>query len=168
MTKPPTASIPTVDGEHPRRRRSVGRAIGITVYSLIAGVVVIALIAAGFVVWTIQRSFPQIDGTVAVEGLGGDVTVQRDVLGIPTITAGTTDDLFYAQGYVHAQDRFWEMDFRRHVTAGRLAELFGESQVGTDAFVRTLDWRGIAEAEFELLDERSRAVTNRNPARREH
>ena len=77
------------------------------------------------------------------------VTVYRDDAGIPQLVAETDHDLFFAQGYVHAQDRFWEMDFRRHVTAGRLAELFGESQVGTDAFIRTLDWRGIAEQEYD-------------------
>ncbi|MET0726328.1 MAG: penicillin acylase family protein, partial [Leifsonia sp.] len=59
---------------------------------------------------------------------------------------------FMAQGYVHAQDRFWEMDFRRHTTAGRLSELFGESQVGTDTFIRTLGWRETAEKELDLLD----------------
>ena len=78
--------------------------------------------------------------------------MQRDVLGIPTITAETTDDLFYAQGYVHAQDRFWEMDFRRHVTSGRVSELFGESQLATDKFLRTLGWHEIAEQEVEALD----------------
>src|SRR5690349_11124271 len=67
------------------RRRSVGRTIGITVYSIVAGIVVLALIATGFVVYTIQRSFPQLDGAVAVAGLGDEVTVQRDVLGVPTI-----------------------------------------------------------------------------------
>ncbi|AGW41892.1 hypothetical protein O159_18690 [Leifsonia xyli subsp. cynodontis DSM 46306] len=74
---------------------------------------------------------------------------------MPQITAQTADDLFRAQGYVHAQDRFWEMDFRRHVTAGRLSELFGASQVPTDTFIRTLGWRNIAEQEVELLDETS-------------
>jgi hypothetical protein len=54
--------------------------------------------------------------------------------------------LLRAQGFVHAQDRFWEMDFRRHVTAGRLSELFGDSQLDTDRFVRTLGWRRVAEA----------------------
>ncbi|MHC3000158.1 penicillin amidase [Microbacterium sp. HJ5] len=117
----------------------------------------LALIATGFVVYTIQRSFPQLDGTVAVAGLGGEVTVQRDVLGIPTITAGSADDLFYAQGYVHAQDRFWEMDFRRHVTSGRLSELFGESQLPTDRFLRTLGWRAVAEQEVAALDDTTRA-----------
>src|SRR5699024_1732239 len=60
---------------------------------------------------------------------------------------------FLAQGFVHAQDRFWEMDFRRHVTSGRLSELFGESQLCTDTFIRTLGWRKVAEQEVEQLDE---------------
>ena len=151
MSKPATAATPLAS-EEPPRRRSVGRVIGITLFGIVAGVTVIALIAAGFVVWTIQRSFPQLEGTIAVEGLGEDVTVQRDALGIPAITASGTDDLFFAQGYVHAQDRFWEMDFRRHVTSGRLSELFGESQLGTDRFLRTLGWREIAAEEVVALD----------------
>lgn len=152
MSKPSPASDEH-DADAPKRRRSVGRTIGITVYSVIAGIVVIALIATGFVVYTIQRSFPQLDGEIEVTGLSSDVTVQRDVLGIPTITADTSEDLFFAQGYVHAQDRFWEMDFRRHVTSGRLSELFGESQLPTDRFLRTLGWRVVAEQEVEALDE---------------
>ena len=127
--------------------------IGLIAYSVFVGVVVLALIAAGVGVWFVNRSFPQTEGTIALDGLSGAVTVQRSELGIPTITASSTDDLFFAQGYVHAQDRFWEMDFRRHVTSGRLAELFGESQLGTDAFLRTLGWREIAEQEVAALDE---------------
>jgi penicillin amidase len=56
-----------------------------------------------------------------------------------------------AQGYVHAQDRFWEMDFRRHVTAGRLSELFGTTTLDTDKVVRTMGWRRVAEQELPLL-----------------
>ena len=140
-----------------RPRRSLRRKVAIALFSIVAGLTVIALIATGFVVYTIQRSFPQLDGTAAVSGLGADVTVQRDALGVATITADTTDDLFYAEGYVHAQDRFWEMDFRRHVTSGRLSELFGESQLATDTFLRTLGWRSIAEQEVEALDETTRS-----------
>ena len=151
MSKPATAPTSTVDADPPRKR-SVGRIIGISLFGLVAGITVIALIAAGFVVFTIQRSFPQLEGTIAVEGLGRNVEVQRDVLGIPTISASDTDDLFFAQGYVHAQDRFWEMDFRRHVTSGRLSELFGESQLSTDKFLRTLGWREVAAQEVEALD----------------
>lgn len=136
------------------RRHRWGRfLVGVLVTTLVLGVA-----AVGIGWWTVHRSFPATTGRIEVAGLAGAVTVYRDDAGIPQLVAETDHDLFFAQGYVHAQDRFWEMDFRRHVTAGRLSELFGESQVGTDAFVRTLDWRGIAEAEFELLDERSRAL----------
>ena len=140
----------------PARTRSIGRRIGIIAYSVVAGLTVIALIAAGFVVWTIQRSFPQLDGTVSAAGLEADVSVYRDDLGIPTIVADSTHDLFYAEGYVQAQDRFWEMDFRRHVTSGRLAELFGASQLPTDEFLRTLGWRRVAEQEVQALDATTR------------
>ncbi len=146
-TVPPPARPP---------RRSLGRRLGILAFSVVAGLTVIALIAAGFVVWTIQRSFPQLDGTVAVENLAHDVTVARDELGIPTIVADSTHDLFFGQGYVHAQDRFWEMDFRRHVTSGRLSELFGASQLPTDEFLRTLGWRRVAEEEVAAMDEKYR------------
>jgi penicillin amidase len=151
MLNPATAAAPII-ADDPPRKRSVGRSIGIALFSLVAGVTVMALVAAGFVVWTIQRSFPQLEGTIEVEGLGRDVDVQRDALGIATISASDTDDLFFAQGFVHAQDRFWEMDFRRHVTSGRLSELFGESQLGTDRFLRTLGWREVAAQEVEALD----------------
>lgn len=156
MSKHSTAPVDTVD-ESARPRRSAGRKAGIALFSIIAGIVVIALVATGFVVYTIQRSFPQLNGEVALAGLGDEATVQRDELGIPTITASTPEDLFFAQGYVHAQDRFWEMDFRRHVTSGRLSELFGESQLPTDSFLRTLGWRDIAEREVEALDDTTRA-----------
>ncbi|WP_426322868.1 penicillin acylase family protein [Microbacterium sp. E-13] len=137
-------------------RRSVGRTVGITLYSIVAGIVVLALIGVGFVTYTAQRSFPQLHGEVTARGLDAEVTVQRDVLGIPTITAASAHDLFFAQGYVQAQDRFWEMDFRRHVTSGRLAELFGESQLGTDQFLRTLGWHDIAQQEVDALGETER------------
>lgn len=145
-------TVPHTDEPEATPKRSLGRRIGIIAFSVVAGLTVIALIAAGFVVWTIQRSFPQLDGTVAVAGLGSDVTVARDALGIPTIVADDTHDLFSAQGYVQAQDRFWEMDFRRHVTSGRLSELFGASQLPTDEFLRTLGWRRVAEQEVAKLD----------------
>lgn len=155
MSKPPTSPY-AIDDDAPRGR-SVGRKIGITLFSIVAGIVVLALVAVGFLVYTVQRSFPQLSGEVALSGLDDEVTVQRDVLGIPTITADSAHDLFYAQGFVHAQDRFWEMDFRRHVTSGRLSELFGESQLETDMFLRTLGWREIAEQEVDALSETERA-----------
>ncbi|ANJ28791.1 penicillin amidase [Agromyces aureus] len=123
----------------------------------LAVVLLLVLVAGGVGWWTVQRSFPTTSGRIDAPGLVAPVSVYRDDAGIPQIVAESDHDLFYAQGFVHAQDRFWEMDFRRHVTAGRLAELFGATQVGTDAFIRTLNWRGVAEAEYALLDEASRA-----------
>jgi len=153
MSKPPASPYATDDTVP---RRSVGRVVGITLFSILAAVVVIALVAVGFVTYTVQRSFPQLSGEITVKGLDEQVTVQRDALGIPTITADSSHDLFFAQGYVQAQDRFWEMDFRRHVTSGRLSELFGESQLGTDKFLRTLGWHEIAEQEVEALSDTER------------
>ncbi|WP_341995328.1 penicillin acylase family protein [Microbacterium sp. LWH7-1.2] len=154
MTKPQPSPYAVDDTV---RRRSVGRIIGITLFSILAGIVVLALIAVGFVAYTAQRSFPQLSGEVKAAGLEAEVTVQRDALGIPTLTADSSHDLFFAQGYVHAQDRFWEMDFRRHVTSGRLSEMFGASQLGTDKFLRTLGWHDIAEQEVDALDATERA-----------
>ncbi|MDQ7876878.1 penicillin acylase family protein [Microbacterium sp. QXD-8] len=151
----PQPSPYAVDDTAPRR--SVGRTLGITLFSILAGIVVLALVAVGFIAFTAQRSFPQLSGEASVPGLEAEVTVQRDVLGIPTITADSSHDLFFAQGYVQAQDRFWEMDFRRHVTSGRLSELFGESQLGTDKFLRTLGWHATAEQEVAALSATERA-----------
>nr|WP_306303418.1 penicillin acylase family protein [Microtetraspora niveoalba] len=119
---------------------------------------VLALVLAGVVTWTVRRSFPQVDGEIRLPGLAADVTVIRDRYGIPQIYADTSADLFRAQGYVHAQDRFWEMDFRRKTTAGRLSELFGTSTLDIDKVVRTLGWRRTAEKEFDLLGPEARTA----------
>jgi penicillin amidase len=100
---------------------------------------------------TVRRSFPETSARLMVSGLKGQVEVLRDSFGVPHIYADNPEDLFAAQGYVHAQDRFFEMDFRRHLAAGRLSELFGSSQFETDAYIRTLGWRRVAEQELRLL-----------------
>ena len=105
------------------------------------------------------KSFPQIDGTIPLEGLDAPVDIYRDSMGIPHIYASTQHDLFFAQGYVHAQDRFWQMDVWRHIGAGRVAEMFS-SQVDTDKFLRTLGWAEIAEQEYEALAPEFKAMVN--------
>lgn len=118
--------------------------------------VVLAVLLAGAAVWTVRRSFPQTGGELRLPGLQRQATVLRDAHGIPHIYADTPHDLFMAQGYVHAQDRFWEMDFRRKTTAGRLSELFGASTLDVDKVVRTLGWRRTAERELALLSAATR------------
>ncbi len=84
------------------------------------------------------------------------MSVLRDEHGIPQIYADNADDLFKAEGFVHAQDRFFEMDLRRHITAGRLSELVGEGGLETDRVIRTLGWRRVAEAELPTLKPETR------------
>ncbi|MFD0154275.1 penicillin acylase family protein [Streptomyces sp. NPDC055721] len=119
-------------------------------------VLVLALVAGiGFGgywgVSTVRASFPQTTGEIRLDSLSADVEVKRDANGVPQIYADNETDLFRAQGYVQAQDRFYEMDVRRHVTAGRLSEMFGESQVETDSFLRTLGWRRVAQQEYDKV-----------------
>ncbi len=125
---------------------------------VVATLVVIALVASLTVVTAVRRSFPERSGSESVPGLSGRVSVLRDAQGVPQVYADTADDLFMAQGYVQAQDRFFEMDLRRHVTAGRLSELVGVSAdaLAADKVVRTLGWRRIAEQELPLLSSTTR------------
>lgn len=118
--------------------------------------VVIVVVLAGVLVGQGRRPLPQTSGTLEVPGLRGEVEVLRDDLGIPHIYADTMGDLMRAQGYVQAQDRFFEMDTRRHVTAGRLAELVGEPGVETDKVIRTMGWRRVAEQELPMLKPQTR------------
>ncbi|HEX8510315.1 MAG TPA: penicillin acylase family protein [Propionibacteriaceae bacterium] len=122
-------------------------------------ILVVVLVIGGlasFVTGTVRQSLPVTEGRIVMPGLASPVEVLRDDFGVPQIYADTPEDLFEAQGYVHAQDRFYEMDVRRHITAGRLAELFGPSQVETDAYIRTLGWRRVAEQELPLLSASTR------------
>ncbi|WP_017573682.1 penicillin acylase family protein [Nocardiopsis halotolerans] len=123
---------------------------------LLAAVVALALVGALLGIWAVRRSFPETSGELSLPELNSSVTVLRDEYGVPHVYADNAHDLFVAQGFTHAQDRFWEMDFRRHVTAGRTAELFGPDQVETDVYLRTMGWRHVAEQEYELLSPETR------------
>ncbi|MFD0804047.1 penicillin acylase family protein, partial [Streptomonospora algeriensis] len=113
--------------------------------------------AAATGVWAVQRAFPEVGGEIALPVLEGEATVYRDAYGIPQIYADTAQDLFRAQGFVDAQDRFWQMHFNRLTTAGRLAEVFGQEQAETDVYLRTMGWRHVAEQEYDLLRPDTRA-----------
>ena len=117
------------------------------------GILIIgALFFFSIIVWfNIQRSFPQVDGQLRMQGLDGEIEIIRDIDGVPHIYADTAHDLMFAQGFVEAQDRYWQMDFFRHVGNGELSEMFGQSQLETDLFLRTLGWGEIAEAEARKL-----------------
>ncbi|WP_185994608.1 penicillin acylase family protein [Nocardioides campestrisoli] len=126
------------------------RAVRISTF-LVLGLVLVLVAGVATAVVLVRRPLPQTEGERALPGLVSDVTVLRDEHGIPHLYGDSDDDLLRAQGYVHAQERFYEMDVRRHVTAGRLAELFGESALETDKYIRTMGWRRVAQQELGLL-----------------
>ena len=125
------------------------RGILIAVLGVLLIVCVVALILGPV---TARRSFPLTGGELKLSGLDAPVEIVRDSSGVPHIYASTEHDLFFAQGFVHAQDRFWQMDFWRHIGSGRLSEMFGESQLDTDKFLRTLGWARVAQEELATLD----------------
>jgi len=125
---------------------------------LLALILLLLLALAVLIPVTVRRSFPQVDGELRLSGLQAPVDVYRDADGIPQIYAQNVHDLFFAQGFVHAQDRFWQMDFNRHLGSGRLAEMFGEQPLGTDKFLRTLGWERVARAEIEQMDPENLAI----------
>ncbi|WP_438487525.1 penicillin acylase family protein [Streptomyces sp. S186] len=134
-------------GPAPKKKKGRrGRLVALTVVLLlVAGIG----FGAYWGVSTVRASFPETTGSLKLPGLTDPVDVVRDGNGIPQIYADTDEDLFRAQGYVQAQDRFWEMDVRRHMTAGRLSEMFGKSQIRTDEFLRTLGWHEVAQKEYD-------------------
>lgn len=117
-------------------------------------ILLVALAGAG--TWFVRRPWPQTSGTLRVAGLQAPVEVLRDRLGVPNIYAQNEHDLFFAQGYVHAQDRLWQMDMNRRLASGRLSEVLGEPSLSTDKFMRTIGLRRIAEKSWPQLDQDSR------------
>ncbi|MBC8496688.1 MAG: penicillin acylase family protein, partial [Chloroflexi bacterium] len=120
--------------------KKIGRVLLIVLAVLILIGVAVAIAAPPWTRRAAEKSFPQIGGEIQLAGLDGPVDIYRDSYGVPHIYGASQHDLFFAQGYVHAQDRFWQMDFWRHQGAGRLSELLGDATLDTDKFLRTLGW----------------------------
>jgi penicillin amidase len=132
----------------PRRLTKVAIVLVILLAALgTAGV----LVARHWVRKTIATSLPQIDGTLAVQGLAAPVTVQRDAQGVPHIHAQSLDDLLIAQAYITTSDRLFQMDMLRRHAAGELAEVLGPSLIAHDKLQRTLQIRAAADRTIAQL-----------------
>ena len=133
--------------------------VGKRILVAVAVILVINIIGAttAFFIVT-RRAHPKTRGEVTVSGLDAPVEVLRDENGIPHIYAETTSDMYFAQGYVHAQDRFWQMEFWRRIGAGRLSELLGEATLSTDVFLRTMGFTELAREEYESMAAGPRAA----------
>jgi len=112
----------------------------------------------GIAWWLFVRPLPQVDGTASLPGLQHEVTVERDVWGIPHLRATSLADMVEAQGYVMAQDRLWQMDLLRRVAHGQLSEIVGPAAIPLDKQFRLLRFGPAAERDVNLLDEESRTA----------
>jgi len=120
-----------------------------------------ALSVTGAAVWQLydrfqKRALPVLDGTLHFPGLREPVEIVRDTWGIPHVYAQNEHDLFWTQGYLHATDRLFQMDFLRRMGSGRLSEVFGEATLELDRWARILLLRRTAERHWERQDETTR------------
>lgn len=128
------------------------RAAAILARTLLALLAIVLLAAvAGFLI--LRTSLPRQSGSLELAGLAAEVTVVRDGSGVAHISAGNVEDAYRALGFVHAQDRLWQMEFQRLVASGRLSEAVGEPGLSTDRFIRMLGVRQAAESAWNSLED---------------
>ncbi len=125
--------------------------LGGLVALLLAALTALLLIVGGGGFLWLRTSLPQLEGEARLAGLEAEVTVSRDSDGIVRIEAGSDLDAYQALGYLHAQDRLWQMDFMRRSGAGRLSEVVGAPTIRIDKIMRTLGLYAVAEASFDRL-----------------
>ena len=135
---------------HPKRKNWILR----TAASLALFLLLIIAAGVAWAYWIAHSALPQLDGTVVASGLTAKVRVVRDEQGVPTIEAATLEDLFFAQGYVTAQDRLWQMDLMRRAAAGELSEIIGQETLKMDREQRILGIRQVAEAAEKSISPR--------------
>jgi penicillin amidase len=111
----------------------------------------------GWLYWRARASLPQLEGAIQVAGLSASVEVLRDARGVPHLRASSLQDLFFAQGYVTAQDRLWQMDLSRRLAEGELSEVFGERTLRFDLENRTLGFRQVSQRALAELSPEARA-----------
>lgn len=146
------AEIPT-----PTTRRSPGPRL--VLWLLLVLILILAGIC-GYAFYVAHSALPQLDGNLRVSGLSAAVTVTRDRHGVPAIDAASPEDLFFAQGYVTAQDRLWQMDIVRRAGSGELSEILGEETLKFDREQRILGLRAAARRSLAILPARDQAFFN--------
>ncbi len=144
---------PTLSAPSSRRTSIVWRMAG----WLLLLVIALAATTITYFYFVVRSALPQLDGSLRVEGLTARVTVTRDTHGVPAIEAQTLEDLFFAQGYVTAQDRLWQMDAMRRFAGGELSQVLGEGLLEHDREQRILGLRATAKQAVGRLPARDRS-----------
>ncbi|HYM74641.1 MAG TPA: penicillin acylase family protein [Candidatus Dormibacteraeota bacterium] len=124
---------------------------------LLLAVLVVAAGAIGYGYYAARSALPQLDGRLQISGISAPITVTRDGHGVPTIEAASLEDLFFAQGYVTAQDRLWKMDVMRRFASGELSEILGETTLKLDREQRIIGLRAAARKALEIANPRDRS-----------
>jgi penicillin amidase len=124
------------------------------VYAVLA---VMALVLIAVAVY-VTRSFPALDGDLKTPGLQRPLAIERDMADVTHIKAQTARDAWFGVGYVHAQERGWQLEFNRRVMHGELSEVFGEATLETDKLMRTLGIMRAAQRQWDTLPEEARAA----------
>jgi len=145
----------------PVRLRSHADAGGVVRRILVVLVILAVSLVAGagaWIYWRMRACLPQLDGEIPVAGLQAPVSVRRDARGVPHIRAESVEDLIFAQGYVTAQDRLWQMDLSRRLAGGELSEIFGERTLSLDIENRILGLHHVAERTLNEMDDETRTL----------
>ena len=121
---------------------------------MVLALLVALAVGAGYA-W-LRQSLPQLDGAITLSGLKAPVQIVRDRHGVPHIYAGSVDDAQFALGFVHAQDRLWQMEMNRRIGGARLSEVLGPAALDADKFLRTLGVHRVAEATLKALSTEAR------------
>lgn len=125
---------------------------------LVLAVLFTGLLAGSVASLYVLRSLPTMDGQLTLTGLRHPVDVRRDESDVTHVVGSDPRDVWMALGYVHAQERTWQLDFNRRVMRGRLSEVLGPATLETDILMRTLGIRQAAQAQYDLLPEEARAA----------
>ncbi|MBU2444993.1 MAG: penicillin acylase family protein, partial [Bacteroidetes bacterium] len=120
--------------------------------------IIVSIATWFFVKRMITKSYPQFEGEVIVTSLNQEVKIYRDKFGIPYIEAMNEDDLFIGLGFVHAQDRMWQMDLLRRAGMGRLSEIFGAKTLKFDIMFRTVGFEELAKKLFNASSEETKQI----------
>lgn len=127
-------------------------------FRLFLAALVVLTLGAGLAYYLASRSLPDYDATYEVEGVTAPVRIVRDTADVPHISGATDADSFFGLGFVHAQDRLWQMTMLRRTAQGRLSEIFGTRTVKIDEILRRLDLSRLAETSVAAQTPETRAA----------